>query len=265
MDGLRVALVPTMGNLHEGHLSLIRLARGQADVVVVSNFVNPTQFGPGEDYTAYPRTPEDDERLAAEAGADWLFQPQVADMYPEGESVRVVETRLSKQLCGKSRPGHFDGVCTIVLKLFNLALPHVAVFGEKDAQQLRIIRRMAADLCLPIRIVAAPISREADGLARSSRNQYLTPDERRRAPALHHALQTCEALFIGGERRPAALQAAMRDVLVREAPLGRVDYAAVVDNETLEPVEGRIERPALAALAVWLGKPRLIDNTVLIP
>ena len=263
-EGRRIGFVPTMGNLHEGHLSLIRIARQRADIVIVSVFVNPTQFGPNEDFAAYPRTFEADRALCEQEGVDLLFFPSVAEMYPDGASVSLVETALSRTLCGASRPGHFDGVCTVVAKLFNLALPHLAVFGEKDAQQLRVIRRMVRDLRFPVEIVPGPTCREPDGLARSSRNQYLTPAQRPQAAVLRRALDEAERLFANGERDPALLTAAMRAVLAR-APDARIDYVSIVDDETLQPLSGPILRPALVALAVWIGQPRLIDNTLLRP
>ena len=190
--GRRVGLVPTMGNLHEGHLSLVRIAKGRADRVVVSDFVNPTQFGPNEDYAAYPRTFEEDCAKCEAEGVDAVFHPVPGAMYAADASVSLVENALSKVLCGASRPGHFNGVCTVVAKLFLLAQPHVAVFGQKDAQQLCVIRRMVRDMFFPIEIVAAPISREADGLARSSRNQYLSAEERAQAPVLRRSLAAAE-------------------------------------------------------------------------
>ena len=262
--GNRLAFVPTMGNLHDGHLSLVRLAKTRADVVVVSIFVNPTQFGPHEDFAAYPRTFEADRALCEREGVDLIFHPSVPDMYPEGASVSVIESSLSRTLCGAARPGHFAGVCTVVAKLFNLVLPHVAVFGEKDAQQLRIIRRMVRDLRFPVEIVAGPTAREADGLARSSRNQFLAAEQRPQAVCLRRALDEAERRFVAGERDPAALVAAMRAVVAR-APAAKIDYVEIVDDETLQPLAGPIARPALAALAVWVGQPRLIDNAVLRP
>jgi len=263
-QGRRIGFVPTMGNLHEGHLSLLRIARQQADVVVVSLFVNPTQFGPGEDFETYPRTLEEDCACCEREGADLLFHPPVSDMYPEGASVSVTESDLSRTLCGASRPGHFDGVCTIVAKLFNLVLPHLAVFGEKDAQQLRIIRRMVRDLRFPVEILSGPTVREPDGLALSSRNRYLTPEQRLQATCLRRALDEAERLFAAGERDPALLAAAMRALIERE-PDARIDYISLVDDETLQPLTGPITAPALAALAVRVGSPRLIDNTTLKP
>ena len=263
-QGRRIGFVPTMGNLHGGHLALVRLAKKHADVVVVSIFVNPTQFGPSEDFAAYPRTFEADRALCEQEGVDVIFHPDVPEMYPAGASVSVVENSLSRTLCGASRPGHFDGVCTVVAKLFNLVQPHVAVFGEKDGQQLRIIRRMVRDLRFPVEIIPGPTVREPDGLALSSRNQYLTPEQRPQAAGLRRALDECERLFAAGERDPQKLVAAMRTVVAR-IPVAQVDYIEVVDDETLQPLAGPIVRPALAALAVRIGKPRLIDNAVLRP
>ena len=258
----RIGFVATMGNLHDGHLSLVRIAKRHADVVVVSLFVNPAQFGPNEDFAAYPRTFEADRALCEAAGVDLVFYPSVPEMYPAGASVSVTENSLSRTLCGAARPGHFDGVCTVVAKLFNVVLPHVAVFGEKDAQQLRVIRRMVRDLRFPVEIVSGPTAREPDGLARSSRNQYLTPAQRPQAVCLRRALDEAERRFAAGERDPAALVAAMRAV-VAQAPAAKIDYVEIVDDETLQPLAGPIARPALAALAVWVGTPRLIDNAVL--
>jgi len=256
-----VGLVPTMGALHEGHLSLVRRAREENDVVVVSVFVNPTQFGPQEDYSRYPRDLARDTVLAVEAGADLIFAPAAEEMYLPGHSTWVDVEGLSEGLCGASRPGHFRGVCTVVAKLFSLCRPDRAYFGRKDAQQLAVITRMARDLNLGVEIVPCAIVREADGLALSSRNVYLTPEQRQQAVALSRALQAAEALVAGGERRTEAIEAAVRQVLA-EAPLGEVDYVALVDAEGLTPVES-VESAVLLALAVRFGRTRLIDNTVL--
>ncbi len=259
--GRRIAFVPTMGCLHEGHLSLVKLARACSDQVVLSIFVNPIQFLPGEDFAAYPRPVEADERLCREAGVDFLFYPDTALMYSPDHSVFVEETCLSRGLCGATRPGHFRGVTTVVAKLFNVVLPDVAVFGQKDAQQLRVIRRMVRDLNMPVSILAGPIVREPDGLALSSRNRYLSPSERQDALCLRRALDTAESLVRAGQRSTVVLRQAMRDVIAG-VPSAQVDYVECVDDETLEPVEW-MERPVLAALAVRVGKTRLIDNTVL--
>jgi pantoate--beta-alanine ligase len=262
--GEPVALVPTMGYLHRGHLSLIALARERARRVIVSIFVNPKQFGPSEDFASYPRDFERDRNMCEEAGADALFAPEASEIYPPGHATRVsVEGPLTARLCGASRPGHFTGVATVVAKLFTICEPDVAVFGQKDAQQAAVIRRMTKDLDLPVEIVVAPIVREADGLAMSSRNVYLGAEERAQATILHRALSAAEDLVSRGERDGERLLAAVRSVL-SEAPLARTDYAELVDPQTLETVS-RLERPALLALAVFFGKTRLIDNTVLRP
>lgn len=261
--GRRIGVVPTMGFLHEGHASLIRLARARADVVIVTLFVNPTQFGPNEDLSRYPRDFERDRAVCETEGADILFAPEAGSVYAADASVWVDEDRLSRGLCGASRPGHFRGVCTVVAKLFNLTQPHVAVFGEKDAQQLRILRRMVRDLDIPVEIVAGPTVREPDGLAMSSRNAYLSPEERLQATCLRRALDAASSRLAAGERGAAALRAAMADVIAG-APLARADYIEIVDDATLEPVTA-IGRPALAALAVFVGRTRLIDNAVLRP
>lgn len=259
--GRRIGLVPTMGYLHEGHLSLVRLARARADVVVVSLFVNPLQFGPREDFGRYPRDFARDERLCRGAGVDVLYHPDVAAMYAPDHSVFVDESKLGQGLCGAARPGHFRGVTTVVTKLFNQVQPDLAVFGEKDAQQLRIIRRLVRDLNIPVEIVPGPTLREADGLAMSSRNSLLTPAARSAAPCLRRALDEVERSYAAGERSAARLVAIVR-AFVEPAPGARIDYIEVVDNETLEPVT-TITRPVLVALAVYFGPTRLIDNTVL--
>lgn len=261
--GRRIALVPTMGNLHEGHLSLVRMAREQADAVLVSDFVNPIQFGPNEDFDAYPRTFEDDCAKCEAEEVTAIFHPAPASMYLADASVSLVEKSLSRFLCGASRPGHFNGVCTVVCKLFNLAVPHVAVFGQKDAQQLAIIRRMVRDLSIPVEILAAPISREPDGLARSSRNQYLTAEQRAQAPALHAALVHAALLYSQGERSAPVLVESVRSTLATLAPLANPEYITVSNADTLEPLDGPIAAPALLALAVRFGTTRLIDNTTL--
>ena len=260
----RVGLVPTMGYLHEGHLKLVRAARRQSRFVVVSIFVNPIQFGPKEDFRRYPRDFARDRRLLASAGADFIFYPGVKDMYPEGFATFVEVERLGDGLCGKSRPGHFRGVTTVVAKLFNIVLPDVAVFGAKDAQQAFVIRRMARDLCFHTRIVIMPTAREKDGLAMSSRNVYLTPEQRAEAPVLHRSLLLARRLIVQGERRAAKVKAAMRRMVRRESG-GRIDYVEMVDTDELRPVK-TIKGEVLVALAVCFGKPRLIDNvTVKIP
>ena len=259
--GKTIGFVPTMGYLHAGHASLMRLALQHADTLVVSIFVNPTQFGPNEDFSKYPRDFERDEKICREERTELLFYPTVPDIYPPDHSVYVVEEKLSTGLCGASRPGHFRGVATVVAKLFNLTLPHVAVFGEKDAQQLRVIRRMTRDLNFPVRIVPGPTLREPDGLAMSSRNVYLSPAEREQALCLKRSLDRAQTLFASGERDTTRLRAAMLETIA-QAPLARVDYVELKDDETLAPVDS-IEKPCLVALAVYVGKTRLIDNIVL--
>jgi pantoate--beta-alanine ligase len=255
-QGCRIGLVPTMGFLHAGHLALVAEARGRADCVVVSIFVNPVQFGPNEDFAKYPRDEARDLSLCEQAGAAVVFLPPVDAMYAPDASVFVTEERLGKGLCGAKRPGHFRGVCTVVAKLFNLALPHVAVFGQKDYQQAAVIRRMARDLNFPVDVVVAPIVREPDGLAMSSRNVYLSDDERRRALGLSRALAAAAADAVaGGDARRS-----MREVL--EAHGLTVDYAEIVDAETLEPVAAA-RRGDVALVAAYCGKTRLIDNRVL--
>ncbi|MDH3981728.1 MAG: pantoate--beta-alanine ligase [Kiritimatiellaceae bacterium] len=258
--GKSIGFVPTMGFLHEGHLSLMRLARERCDVLVVSIFVNPTQFGPNEDLDAYPRDFERDEALCAEVGVDLVFYPKPEDMYAADASVWIDEESLSGVLCGESRPRHFRGVCTVVAKLFNLVLPDLAVFGEKDAQQLRIIERMVRDLNFPVKIVRGPIVREEDGLAMSSRNKYLTEEQRKNALGLKKSLvQVCE-LVGQGERNVSNLRSAMTQ-LIDDIPEAVIDYIEFVDDQSLHPVDS-IEFRTLVALAVKVGSTRLIDNIV---
>ncbi|MDW7709056.1 MAG: pantoate--beta-alanine ligase [Deferrisomatales bacterium] len=259
--GARVALVPTMGCLHEGHLELVRAAKGLAGLTVVSIFVNPTQFGPGEDFDRYPRALERDAALLRAEGVDVLFAPPVEEMYPPGFGTFVNVERLAEPLCGARRPGHFRGVATVVAKLFHAVEPDVAVFGEKDYQQLQVIRRMVTDLQMPVTVVGVPTVREADGLALSSRNTYLTGPEREQALGLHRALERAQGLMDAGEERPEALEEAARGVL--EAAGLRVDYAEVRHPETLERMDRAAPR-ALLALAAYAGQTRLIDNRVLV-
>ena len=260
-QGRRVAFVPTMGFLHEGHLCLVRDARSRGDQVVVSIFVNPTQFGPGEDFAAYPRNFERDRRLLEAEGVDVLFHPSVDQIYPAGAQTFVEVEQLSLPLCGSVRPGHFRGVATIVAKLFNIIRPHVAIFGEKDYQQLQVIRRMARDLSINVEIVGHPIVREADGLALSSRNAYLTSDERQAAVCLSRALCKAECLVRRGETSAAAIIHLVTKELQGE-PLANVEYVKLCDTETLDEIS-EIRAPAVLALAVRIGKARLIDNRVL--
>lgn len=253
----RIAFVPTMGNLHEGHISLVERARGLADKVVASVFVNPTQFGPSEDYAAYPRTLERDAAFLTEAGCDVLFTPTIAAMYPYGETEAWVDVpSLSGILCGAFRPGHFRGVATVVARLFNHVAPDLAVFGEKDFQQLLLIRRMTRDLGFPIEIVGAPTARDADGLALSSRNQYLTPEERRTAGTVYRVLRSvADAVAAGAD---AAEPVATGLAELRGAGF-RPDYLEVRSAETLQlPAAG--ERDLVVLAAAWLGRARLIDN-----
>ncbi len=256
--GRSVAFVPTMGFLHEGHLALVRRARRLGDSLWVSIFVNPTQFGPGEDFERYPRDPERDAALLAAEGVDVLFAPTVEEMYPTEPVVRIGFSGLDEVLCGASRPGHFAGVGLVVAKLFNIVEPHVAVFGQKDAQQALLVRRLVEDLSFPLRIEVAPTVREPDGLAMSSRNTYLSPAERAAAPVLHRALAAARDAIVAGERNPAAVEALLRGRVEAE-PLARLDYAACVDARTLRRPE-RISGPVLLALAAFFGTTRLIDN-----
>ncbi|HEX6998537.1 MAG TPA: pantoate--beta-alanine ligase [Gammaproteobacteria bacterium] len=259
--GSSVALVPTMGNLHEGHLSLARRAAQTADKVVLSIFVNPTQFGPNEDFAAYPRTLDEDRASVEREGTvQALFVPAETDIYPFGsaEAVRVTLPPLSTELCGASRPGHFDGVATVVLRLLNIVTPDVAVFGEKDYQQLILVERMVADLSVPVRILRAPIVREPDGLAMSSRNRYLTPDERARAPALHAALEGAAAALRGGEADYARVEARAKEALLRAG--FRPDYVEVRDAADLAKPRAGGGAPLIVLGAAWLGRARLIDN-----
>ncbi len=260
-EGKTVAVVPTMGFLHEGHLSLIDAARAAgADAVVVTIFVNPIQFAPNEDFDSYPRDFEHDAALLREKGADAVFAPAVTEMYPAPVTCMVVENKLSKGLCAKTRPTHFNGVTTVVAKLFNVTLPDIAVFGQKDAQQARVLKRMVRDLNFPIRMVIAPIVREADGLAKSSRNKYLSPEERGRALALSRSLRAAKSMAEAGEKDMAKLTAFISKEI--EAAGGKVDYVEAVDAEDLEPCPVKGEKPLMIALAAWFGTTRLIDNIV---
>lgn len=262
-DGMTIVVVPTMGYLHEGHLSLLREGRRRGDLLVMTLFVNPTQFGPNEDLDCYPRDEHGDLAKARECGVDLVFSPEAADMYGPLSQTTVAVNELSEPLCGAARPGHFEGVATVVTKLFHVTLPHVAVFGEKDFQQLAIIRRLVEDLDFGIEIVGMPIVREHDGLALSSRNAYLSDEQRGQAPSLHRGLQAARAAFGAGERIAKALLAEAR-AHIEAASLGAIDYLELRDAQTLELVD-RIERPAVIATAVFFGKTRLIDNTVLTP
>ena len=257
----RLGLVPTMGALHAGHISLVRAAKARCDAVVVSIFVNPTQFGPTEDFAKYPRPFERDRAALDKEGADAIFAPAVEEMYPKGETTWVTVEGLSEKLDGLSRPGHFRGVASVVSKLFHAIEPDVAFFGQKDAAQLAVIRRMVRDLNFPVEIIGCPIVREPDGLAMSSRNAYLSPDERRRALALSHSLQKVERTFRDGERDMSVLVKVGRDVIAQEPEI-RVDYFEIVDPDTLDPVE-HVTGKVLVAVAAYVGSTRLIDNTLL--
>ncbi len=254
----KIALVPTMGFLHAGHRSLIQQARQACDQVIVTIFVNPTQFGPQEDFARYPRSLDRDLALCQEAGANLVFVPETAEIYPSPNLAYVDIHQMGDYLCGASRPGHFQGVCTVVAKLFNICQPDVAFFGEKDAQQLAIIRQMTADLNFPVEIVGCPIVREPDGLALSSRNVYLNPAERQAALIVPRSLSQARTLLQTGTRDAGAISAAIAAAIAGE-PLARLDYAAVVDSRTLQPVS-LIERSVLVAIAVFVGQTRLIDN-----
>jgi pantoate--beta-alanine ligase len=261
-QGRRSALVPTMGFLHEGHLSLVDRARQQADLVVMSIFVNPLQFGPREDLAAYPRDLERDLALAAERGVDVIFAPSAEEMYPTNPpQVTIHAPGLSDRLCGRFRPGHFEGVLTVVAKLFNVIEPDIALFGQKDFQQSVLIRRMCQDLNMPVQIEVAPIVREADGLALSSRNVYLSPEERRAAPTLYRALRTAQSLVAQGETDAGRVRAAAHEVLAAE-PLIQTQYLELVDPLALDDVQ-QVRPGDVLALAAFLGRTRLIDNAVL--
>jgi pantoate--beta-alanine ligase len=258
-----VGLIPTMGALHAGHLALIERAKRECSPVYASIFVNPKQFGPHEDFSKYPRALETDAQKLSSAGVDALFFPEVAEMYPPGFGTYVNVEGLSERLEGRSRPGHFRGVTTVVMKLFQVVQPHFAYFGRKDAQQARLISQMARDLDLDSQIIVCPIVREPDGLALSSRNAYLNPEERKAATVLSRALDAARHEMAAGTRDALQLQSTMQKALQSE-PLARVDYAELVDAETFEPV-GRVSRPTYALLAVRIGKTRLIDNLYIEP
>ena len=255
-EGKTIGLVPTMGFLHEGHASLIRKCREQNDIVVVSDFVNPTQFGPNEDLEAYPRDFERDSKLCESLGADLIFAPSPEDMYHDPHAFVSIDT-LSETLCGKTRPIHFKGVCTVVTKLFHIVAPDRAYFGEKDAQQLAIIRKMVKDLNLDIEIVGCPIVREEDGLAKSSRNTYLNDKERQAALCLSRAVKTGKEVIYTGADAKEVLNP-MKAIIEAE-PLARIDYVMMVDALTMQPIE-KADRDVLVAMAVYIGKTRLIDN-----
>ncbi|QTA37668.1 pantoate--beta-alanine ligase [Thermosipho ferrireducens] len=258
--GKSIGFVPTMGYLHDGHLALVKKAREDNEIVVVSIFVNPTQFGPGEDFENYPRDLERDLELLKSYKVDFVFVPDVFEMYSKDFSTYVEEQQLSKSLCGRSRPGHFRGVCTVVTKLFNIVKPTRAYFGQKDAQQFRVIRRMVRDLNMDVELIEMPIVREVDGLAMSSRNTYLNESERKEAVRLYKSLMKAKELFEKGVVDTKSIKSEMMKIL--NHPLLKVDYVEIVDEQTLEPVD-RIENKVLIALAVFVGKARLIDNIIL--
>jgi len=272
-SGRRIALVPTMGGLHEGHATLIRKARDRGAAVVVSIYVNPTQFAPTDDFRQYPRDLDKDSSLCVRESVDVVFAPSDAEIYPAPSGVNasgtphseastwVKEVRLAKRLEGERRPEHFQGVCTVVAKLFNIVQPNTAVFGQKDYQQLKVIERLVRDLCYPIEIVTVPIVRQPDGLALSSRIQYLSPEERAQATVLWKALNAAQDLFNGGERNAHRLETAMLRAF-QLAPAARLDYAEIADPDTLEPVH-EVKRGNIALLAAHIGKTRLIDNLIL--
>lgn len=260
-SGKSIGLVPTMGFLHEGHLSLIHSARAGSDLCVVSIFVNPTQFGPGEDYEAYPRDVKRDAEMAEEAGADVVFAPAPKDMYPHGYATSVNVEKITEKMCGASRPGHFRGVTTVVAKLFNLVQPHKAYFGQKDAQQAVVIKRMVSDLNFDIEIIVIPTVREEDGLALSSRNQYLASAERKAALVLIRSLRLAEDLVRSGQTNATEISRRM-SYMIEAEPLAKIDYVSIVDADSLEDLDV-VEGKVLIALAVFIGKTRLIDNLVL--
>ena len=259
-EGLTVGLVPTMGYLHEGHESLIKRAVAENDRVVVSVFLNPTQFAPNEDLASYPRDFEADTKLCEGAGAALVFHPEPSEMYAEDACTFVDMTAVTKELCGKSRPIHFRGVCTVVNKLMNISMADRAYFGQKDAQQLAVIRRMVRDLNMNVEVVGCRIIREADGLAKSSRNTYLSEEERKAGLVLSQAVKLGQKLVAEGEKSAAAVTGAMSELISAE-PLAKIDYVSMVSWDSIEPVE-TIEGPVLVAMAVYIGKTRLIDNFI---
>ena len=261
-QGASIGFVPTMGFLHEGHLSLMRIARDRADVLVVSIFVNPTQFGPNEDLDCYPRDIERDKALCADCGVDYIFFPPVEEMYQPDASVFIDEGQVSKGLCGAARPGHFRGVMTVVAKLFNMVMPDFAVFGQKDAQQVAVIKRMVRDLNFPVEIVTGPIVRDSDGLAMSSRNTFLSDDDRAQALWLSRSLDLARQLYVDGVTACSEIEDAMRKLIATNAPDVRLDYIALVDADSIQP-QDQAYSGMLIALAARVGTTRLLDNTVL--
>ncbi len=262
--GKKLAFVPTMGALHDGHISLVKQARQTADAVIVSIFVNPTQFGPGEDFNRYPRTLTEDAKKLAEAGCDAVFLPNIATIYPEGFQTWVRNEPLENQLCGASRPGHFRGVLTVVLKLFNLVRPELALFGKKDYQQWRLIEKMAADLNVPLKVIGSETVREPDGLAMSSRNRYLNPEERAMAVAISRGLKAAVEKYKAGETNAASLTGIVAKEMASQ-PAIKVEYLTICDQMSLAPVGESVKGPAVILLAAQLGTLRLIDNMELNP
>ena len=260
-EGKSIGFVPTMGYLHEGHLSLVKAARKHTDVVVMSIFINPIQFGPGEDFKKYPRNLKHDEEMAREAGVDVIFYPSLEDMYPGGYATYVTVEELTRNLCGESRPDHFSGVATVVTKLFNIVKPEVVYFGQKDIQQALMIKKMVADLNMDIDVKMMPIVREADGLAMSSRNIYLSDGERKDAAVVHQALKYAEALIKNGERDARKIIKAVED-MIKTRQSARIEYVKVVDTKKLEDMK-TISGTAVVAAAVFFGNTRLIDNTTI--
>jgi len=259
-EGKSIGFVPTMGYLHEGHLSLVRLSKQQNDITIMSIFVNPIQFGPNEDYERYPRDFERDKTLAEKEGVDYIFYPSVEEMYPEDFKTVVSVKKITEMMCGKSRPGHFDGVATVVLKLFNIVNPDRAYFGQKDAQQLAVIKQMVKDLNLDVEIVPCPIVREQDGLAMSSRNVYLSEEERKSATVLYRALNLAKEMIEKGEKEVSVIKKAMEEMILKEK-YTKIDYIEFVNSDTFEVIS-KVEGKVLIALAVFVGKARLIDNIV---
>nr|WP_274600279.1 pantoate--beta-alanine ligase [Persephonella atlantica] len=258
-EGKTVGFVPTMGYLHEGHLSLIRCSKRENDITVVSVFVNPIQFGKNEDLDRYPRDLERDLKLCEREGVDYLFYPSVGEMYPEGYSTYVEVEGLTEELCGRYRPGHFKGVTTVVTKLFNIVNPDKAYFGKKDYQQLKVIQRMVKDLNMDVVVVGCPVVREEDGLAMSSRNKYLTGNERISALSLYRALMKAKELFENGERTPERIKEEMKKIILSYPEVREIQYIEIVDSESLKPVK-KVKKGDTVALAVFVGNTRLIDN-----
>ena len=261
LDGKILALVPTMGFFHEGHLELMRVGKAHADRLMISIFVNPTQFGPTEDFDQYPRDPEGDIAKARQEGVDIVFMPSAEEMYAPGSQTSVLVRHVTQHLCGLSRPTFFEGVTTVVCKLFHIMRPHITVFGQKDYQQLTVISRMVMDLNMDIRIIGVPTVRDSDGLALSSRNVYLNPEERKSALSLKKSLDLADEMFAAGKRNASIIKKAVQD-LIESNPYTKIDYVSLCDPVTLEEVE-MLGKESLLALAVWLGKTRLIDNCLI--